>query len=144
LGRLILAMSILVLCSFAFVVLHLTLRRPAHAAGTRGPAPILETREDGSVVAVDVQLSIFEQRLMEAEKQSARLAQELEKARKEREQLQERVDTLQTEVRRLRRPAAGPAPERTPPAAETPAETPANLPGEPTPPSPQPGPPGNP
>jgi len=131
-GKLIAGMTVVVLCSFAFVLLHLTLRRPAGASTVRGPAPVLETRDDGSVVALDVQLSVFEQRLMEAEKRSEELGRELQEARKERGDLEQKVESLQSEVRKLRRQAAGP--HLPPGAEEQPSEPPPADPGQPQPP----------
>jgi hypothetical protein len=130
-GKAIAVMTMIVMCSFAFVVLHLTLRKPAGASNLRGPGPLLEVREDGSIAAVDVQMSLFEQRLIDAEKRSLKLEQELEAARKDREELETRVTELQGEVRRLRRPTVPPRPRPDEPeiAPESPtANAPANAP----------------
>src|SRR5438874_2558452 len=127
-GRAIAVLSMIVLCSFAFVLLHLTLRKPARAAGLRGPAPVLETREDGSVSSVDIQLSIFEQRLMDAERRSERLATELQQEKKDRQQMEDQVAGLQAELKRLRRQPVGEPDAGAPAAPDRSGASPANAP----------------
>lgn len=124
-GKAIAGLSVIVLFSFAFVLLHLSLRRPAGTAPSRGPAPRLVTREDGSVYAVDLQLSVSQQRLTEAEQRSQQLAEDLEQEKRQREELEQRIAQLQAEVRRLRQRPPQPAPA---PVEPEPSELPPDTP----------------
>lgn len=79
------------------------------------------TRDDGSVYAVSLQLTQFEQRLVEEEERSRKLLEEVDAVRKEREALTKDVAQLQEELRRLRR-------QVTQPVTRPPANAPANSP----------------
>jgi hypothetical protein len=102
-GRAISIASAVVFCSFAFVLFQLWIRRPASVAVPRGPVPLLESREDGAVYAVSVQMDKFEKRLIDEEKRWGRLQTQLDAIQKDHEDLQKSVDDLEGEVRRLRR-----------------------------------------
>lgn len=131
-GRAITIASILVFCSFAFVLYQLWIRRPVSASPTpRGPAPLLESRADGSVYAVSVEIDKLEKRLIDEEKRWVKLETELEAMRKQREELQKSVEELQGEVRRLRRQVNE---RNTPPAEPRSTLPPTNPPEGPTPP----------
>ena len=137
-GRAITIASFLVLFSFAFVFYQLWIRRPAGAGTSRGSAPILETREDGSVYAVSLEIDKFEKRLMEDETRWVKLQTELEAMRKEREELKKTIEGLQGDVRRLRRQVneRGPAPPPAnapdgPPPNGTPPDDGTVIPGAP-------------
>lgn len=123
-GRAITIASVLVLCSFAFVFYQLWIRRPASASPVRGPAQMLETREDGSVYAVSTEIDRFEKRLIEEEKRWVKLEAELQAMRKEREELRKTIEDLQGDVRRLRRQVA----ERHAPPSQLPTPAPVNPP----------------
>jgi hypothetical protein len=125
--RAIIVVFFIVVLAFAFVVLQFMPHRGARAAAPVGPAPLLETREDGSVYAVSLELDQLERRLMENEERSRRLNQDLAVAKKERDDLQSQVEDLQGEVDSLRRqmsqrpaPAPRPAPVTNAPAPVTP------------------------
>ena len=143
-GKAIAFVSLIVLCSFGFVLFQLLRHVPRGASAPAGPAPMLVNREDGTVYDVSLQLSRFERRLMEEEKRSQQLRDELDALRTERDTLNGQVEELQGEVRRLRRqvsetPAA--RPQQQAPAGPAPVPgngpvTPAPLPGEPVGPSP--------
>lgn len=103
-GRAIALLSLLVLCSFAAVLLHLSLRRPS-AEGPRPPqgAPqMLQVRADGTVYSISLQISRLEDRLMEEEKRSLALQSQLHAEQEEREVLRGSIASLHAELRRLR------------------------------------------
>lgn len=136
--RAILILTLVVIGSFGFVLLHLRFRAEA-GVPTGGPsgAPLLGTREDGTVYAVSLQISRLERRLMEEEKRSAALQEAIEALKRERDALREEVDALQGQVRTLRRQLA-PKPE-TPPSQLPPASPPPTPAPAPSPtPTPQP------
>lgn len=136
-GRAIIIAALVVLCSFGFVLVQLARNRPRGAMSS-GPGQILQTREDGSVYAVSVQLRRFEQRLFSAEERSQKLAAEVEALRKERDGLSKQVQNLAEEVQQLRKDVdTKPAP---------PAVTPGNAPvlNGPVTPAPVATPPGSP
>jgi septal ring factor EnvC (AmiA/AmiB activator) len=136
-GKAIAAASILVFLSFAFVFVQLWARRPAGAAPAGRPSPVLDSRDDGSVYALTLDLQRFERRLVEEEKRWVRLQADLDAARKERDEVKASLDSLQAEVRRLRRQLQErPAPPDPDPgeAGNTPANTPSVVPGDPLPP----------
>lgn len=124
-GRAITIASVIVLCSFAFVFYQLWIRRPASASPARGPVPVLETREDGSVYDISTEIEAFEKRLMAEEARWNKLNTELEALRKEREELRKTVEDLQGDVRRLRRQVTE---RNTPPAQPRPTPTPVTPP----------------
>ena len=122
-------LSFVVLCSFSFVALSLAARRPARVGVPSGPPAILQTQPDGSVYAVSLQLSKFERRLMEEEKLSERLQNELNAVRQSRDDLADQVDELLGELRRLKRQVAesqrpAPHPVPTPAPANSPSVVP--------------------
>lgn len=124
-GRAITIASFLVLCSFAFVFYQLWIRKPASAAPLRGPAPLLETRGDGSVYEVTLEIERLEKRLVDEEKRSLKLQADLDATRKEREELQKTVEDLRGDLRRLsrqvnQRAPTPPEPAPTPPPANGP------------------------
>lgn len=80
------------------------------------------TRDDGSVYAVSLQLTQFEQRLVEEEERSRKLLQEVDTVRKEREELAKHVEQLQEELRRLKRQVAQPI---APPPSDSPEAPPS-------------------
>jgi len=133
-GKAIAILTVVVACSITFVLVQLALRRPADAAmPAPGPAPLLETRPDGSVYAVSLRIQRLEERLIEEEERSGRLVGQVETLRRERERLGEQVTRLQLELAQIRLrlttiPQAGPNPadEDTPapPAAEQPSGPP--------------------
>ena len=148
-GRAILVASVVVVCSFTFVLLQLWSRkRPV--ATTRGPVPILETRENGDIVSVDIKLALFERRLRAEEQRWIKLTADMDAMRKERDELRAEVERLQSDVTRLRRqvnarpqPAERPRPVVPPPDTSTvpdPTVTPT-PPTTTTPPVPVPTPP---
>jgi len=129
-GKAIAAASILVFLSFAFVGVQLWSRRPAGAATPTRPAPVLDSRDDGSVYALSLEIERFDRRLMEADRRWVQMQAELEATRRERAEAKTALEALQTEVRRLRRDfderAAPPDPD--PNAGNTPANTPSVVP----------------
>jgi septal ring factor EnvC (AmiA/AmiB activator) len=142
-GRAIKVVFVLLLCSIAFVALHLKLKRPADAAAAPGRASLLDSRADGSVYAITLEFEKFDRRLMEEEKRSEKLQNDLTALRKDREDLENEVGDLQDEIRRLRRQVAS---TDRPPAANSPAAKPPVTPAPPgngpaAPAPPQPGPP---
>ena len=148
-GRAILVASIVVVCSFTFVLLQLWSRKRPGVT-TRGPVPILETRENGDIVSVDIKLALFERRLRAEEQRWIKLAADMDAMRTERDKLRAEVERLQSDVSRLRRQVnARPQPAERPrpvvPAPDTstvpdPAVTPTPPPTT-TPPVPVPAPP---
>jgi septal ring factor EnvC (AmiA/AmiB activator) len=102
-GRLIAVLSLVVVCSFTFVILHLWLRRPAQAGPPPGTPPLLEVREDGSIYAVSIQLEQFERRLMEEEQRTIDLRAKLDVEQEERAAVTQQVEELQGAIRQLRR-----------------------------------------
>jgi hypothetical protein len=136
-GRAIAILTIIVLCSFGFVGLQLWFRRAASPPAPSGPAPLLENMDDGSLYAVGLRLSRFEERLMASEKRDGKLAEDLDASRQENDALRRQIDDLQAEVRRLRRQVA----ERPRPVAPAnapvapPANAPAPAPVTPVPPA---------
>jgi hypothetical protein len=129
-GRAIGIVFLIVVCSFAFVLLQLRQRRPAGASTQPGPAPVLDIRDDGSVYALRLELDRFEQRLVAGEEQSRKLLTEVEALRQEREGLLARIDDMQGEIRRLRRQVS---PRPAQPAPQPPNAPPANGPATPLP-----------
>jgi len=139
-GKLIGFVFFLVLCSFGFVLLQLSLRRPARGPSVpRASSTMLEIQEDGSVYAVGLRLSRLEDRLVEEEKYSGALREEITALRAERAELTRQLDVLRGEVRTLRTQVNRPAPpvrppvqpppgNNTPPAGNTP---PSNVPAPP-------------
>jgi hypothetical protein len=128
-GRAIAIAFLGVVLSIAFVLLQLSTRRSAAAPAPVRRQPMFETRDDGSVYAVSLQLTQFEKRLMEEEERSRKLLDELEGMRKERDDLGKEVQGLQEEVRRLRRQVT--ESREAPAPAPTPANAPANGPATP-------------
>lgn len=120
-GRAIAVAFLLVVFSIGFVLLQLWTRRSATPPPSARRQPMFVTRDDGSVYAVSLQLTQFEQRLVEEEERSRKLLQEVDAVRKEREALTKDVAQLQEELRRLRRQVTQPA-----------APPPSNAPAEPT------------
>lgn len=126
LRAIIVAFFIVVVC-FAFVVLQFMPRHGSRAGtASTGPAPLLETREDGSVYAVSLEMTQLERRLLDDEERSRKLQQELAATRKQRDDLEARIDELQDQIETLRRqvnqrPTAPPRPvlpANIPPAAQ--------------------------
>jgi septal ring factor EnvC (AmiA/AmiB activator) len=144
-GRAIVVLSIIVLCSFAFVLAQLLLRR-GHGSPTTLAAPMMATDEDGTVYAVKAKLERFERRLMDSEKRSGALMQQVSTLETEREQLRGQVEELRSEIRKLRKqlsPAPtrpGPGPDATPPTPDPNAQPPSTIPGTGTGTTPQPPP----
>jgi small-conductance mechanosensitive channel len=134
-GRAIAVAFLLVVFSIGFVLLQLWTRRSATPPPSARRQPMFVTRDDGSVYAVSLQLTQFEQRLVEEEERSRKLLQEVDAVRKEREALTKDVAQLQEELRRLRRQVTQPA---APPPSNAPAE-PANPDGSTPPESGAPG-----
>ncbi len=140
-GRAILVVSIIVLCSFIFVLLQLWQRAPAGVVpAPAGGAPVLEMRDDGSVYAVSLRLKRLEERLMEAEKRAVDLEQSLTSARTERDELKGQVNRLEGEVSRLQRRLEEASPQSVLPPANAPTEVtpPTEPPVTPTLPGPMP------
>lgn len=108
-GRAIAIAFILVVFSFGFVLLQLWNRRSTSPPPSARRQPMFVTRDDGSVYAVSLQLTQFEQRLVEEEERSRKLLEEVSTVRKEREELTKTVELLQEELRRLRRQVTQPA-----------------------------------
>jgi septal ring factor EnvC (AmiA/AmiB activator) len=133
-GRAIVISALLVLCSFAFVFVQLWVRRPASASPVRSGAPVLDTREDGTVYAVALQLQKFEKRLADEEKRWLKLEADLAAMRKERDEVKTTLEEVQGELRRVRRQLA----ERARPTEPTPTPPPANGPDAPVVPVPVP------
>ena len=139
-GKAIAVASIVVLCSFTFVLLQLWSRKrttlPPH-----GPAPILETRQNGDVVAVDIRLNVFERRLRAEEQRWVKLTADLKASQEEREALKDQVKKLQSELALLQKQVSArppqpvePPPDTPPPDTPTPAVppvTPAPIPAPP-------------
>lgn len=119
---------VLFLCSVLFVLMQLSLRsRPRADAAALAPAPLLDTRPDGTIYAVSLEMDNFRRRLEEEQKRTVRLFEELAAQRKEREAIAAQLKELATEVRRLRRQMAEPRPAENPsnpPSAVPPAGTP--------------------
>lgn len=128
-GKAIAVLSVIVVCCFAFVAFQLSTRRPRGRAAAAAASP-LRPRDDGSLYSVDVEIKKLERRLVEEEKRSLKLQQELAAITEEREKLTTQVTELEDDVRRLRRTVNG---RITPPnaPANTPANAPANPPGAP-------------
>lgn len=132
--RAIIVLAIVVVCSFAFVLLQLLMRAPAAASPVAPSSPILRATEDGSVVSVDLMIQRLEKRVQDGEQRSAGLRKDLDDSRSEREALRQKVTGLEGEVRRLRRqldeasqPPAVPdanAPRTGPPTGNQPPLTP--------------------
>ena len=120
-GRAIAVAFLLVVFSIGCVLLQLWTRRSTAPPPSARRQPLFVTRDDGSVYAVSLQLTQFEQRLVEEEERSRKLLQEVDAVRKEREALTKDVEQLQEELRRLRRQVAQPV---TPPPANAPANSP--------------------
>ena len=141
--RAIIVVFFIVVLAFAFVVLQFLPHRGTRAAaGPSGPAPLLETRDDGSVYAVSLEMEQLERRIVENEERSRKLAQDLAAAQKERDDLANEVDDLRNQVSSLRRQVnqrPAPTPRPTPPTNGPDTGTPG---GNPTPgpgPAPAPG-----
>jgi septal ring factor EnvC (AmiA/AmiB activator) len=135
--RAIIVVFFIVVLAFAFVALQVVPRHGPRSTGPAGPAPLLETRDDGSVYAVSLEMEQLERRLIENEERSRKLSQDLAAAKKERDDLAGEVDDLQNQMAALRRqvnqrPAPTPQPA---PAVNGPAPIPPNPSGAtPTPP----------
>lgn len=119
-GRAIGIAFLLVVFSVGFVLLRLGTRRSTSAPAPPRRQQMFVTRDDGSVYAVSLQLTQFEQRLMEEEERSRKLQEQLEALRKERDAMGKSMEQLQEELRRLRRQVTQPAPRPAP--SEPPAE----------------------
>lgn len=141
--RAIIVVFFIVVLAFAFVVLQFVPHRGTRSAATgpSGPAPLLETRDDGSVYAVSLEMEQLERRIVENEERSRKLAQDLAAAQKERDDLSNEVDDLRNQVSSLRRQVnqrPAPAPRPAPPANGPDATTPGGTAPTPTP-TPTPG-----
>lgn len=130
-GRAIVVAAILVLCSYSFVLWQLTRSRPRSSKPESGPAPVLDTRLDGSVYALNLDIEKLERRLAKEEERTGKLMGDLGALREERDALQQQVEDLESDLRRLRRQVN----EREAPAQNAP---PANAPAGNTPPAPVP------
>ena len=106
-GRAIIIAGVIVLFSFGFVLVQLR-RRAGGVPPGRAGAPVLITRDDGSVYAVSLRLDRFEQRLVDEEKRSARLTADLDAAREERDRLRKQVTDLEDNRRRWREQSTPP------------------------------------
>jgi septal ring factor EnvC (AmiA/AmiB activator) len=123
-----------VVLAFGFVLVQLLKQPPRDGQGAPRPGPVLEVREDGTLYSVNLQISQFERRLIDAEKRSEQLQAEVDTLRAERAQMEERLGQMHDEVRRLRRQVterpAPPAPQPQPgPGSEIPAPTNSPAPG---------------
>jgi septal ring factor EnvC (AmiA/AmiB activator) len=101
--RAIIVLTIVVVCSFAFVLLQLLMRAPAAASPSAPAAPMLRGTEDGGVISVDLMIQRLEKRVQDGEEQAAGLRKDLDDSRTESEALRQKVTGLEGEVRRLRR-----------------------------------------
>ena len=134
-GKAIAFVSLIVLCSFGFVLFQLLRHVPKGASAPAGPAPVLVNRDDGTVYDVSLDLARIERRVIEEEKRSQQLQEELDTIRQERDGLVGQVEDLQAEVRRLRRqvselPTQRPEPSQPPRATPTPGNAPVTpIPG---------------
>src|SRR5688572_1736094 len=136
--RAIIVLTIVVICSFGFVLLQLLMRAPAAASNTAPTAPMLRGTEEGGVISVDLMLQRLEKRVQEGEEQSAALRKDLNDSRTESEALRLKVASLESDIRRLRRqldqasqPPATPeanAPREGPPTGDQPPLTPPTEP----------------
>lgn len=124
-GRAILIVSLIVVCSFIFVALQLRSRMPAGAVPSAGPTPVLETREDGSIYSVGLRIERLEQRLVESEKRTVELEQALTDARGDRAGLQQQVKDLEGRVEKLKQDLE----KVSSPPDTSPANVPSTLPG---------------
>jgi septal ring factor EnvC (AmiA/AmiB activator) len=118
--RAIIVLTIVVVCSFAFVLLQLLMRAPAAASPNTPAAPMLRGTEDGAVISVDLQLQRLEKRVQVSEEESASLRKELDDSRIESEALRQKVAGLESDLRRLRRQLDD--------ASQPPTQPPANAP----------------
>lgn len=137
--RAIIVVFFIVVLAFAFVVLQFVPHRGTRSvAAPSGPAPLLETRDDGSVYAVGLEMDQLERRIVENEERSRKLAQDLAAAQKERDDLATEVDDLRNQVASLRRQVnqrPAPAPRPTPPANGPDTGTPGGASVPPSPPA---------
>jgi septal ring factor EnvC (AmiA/AmiB activator) len=120
-----------VVLAFGFVLLQLLRQPPRPLQIDSRPGAVLDVREDGSLYSVNLQISQFERRLMDAEKRSELLQAEVDTLRGERAQMEERLTQMHDEVRRLRRQVAErPAPPQPQPqpGAGSVVPTPTNSP----------------
>jgi septal ring factor EnvC (AmiA/AmiB activator) len=100
-GKAIILLSIVVLCSFAFVLSQLMRSQPRR---DNGPAasPLMESADDGSIYSVGSRLRRYEERLVEEERRSQKQQADLERSRQENQALRRQLDELAEEVRALR------------------------------------------
>lgn len=134
-GKIIGALTLLTLFSFAFVIVQLWVGRPAVRPVAGSPAPLLEVGPDGSVRSVGTRLQVVERRLQQEEARSAALQARVTERQERLDELASKLERLETEVRRLRlRPSpageasqlpAAPPPD---PAITTPPAEPGEIP----------------
>lgn len=128
-GRAIGIAFLVVVLAYGFVFFQLTRRRASEPASLTG-APVLITRDDGSIYSVGLRLERMEQRLMDEENRSLRLTQEVRDLEQQRDTLRTQVGELQEDLRRIKEQSA-PLP---PPEGGTPGGEPL-VPGTPVPPT---------
>ncbi len=140
-ARAIAVLTLIVVCSVAFVLLMLTRQTPAAPSARRtGASPPLEMREDGTLYSVGLQVSRLEDRIVDQEKRAVKVQEDLGTVRKERDTLAGQVASLQEEVRRLRRQISEPRPVTPAPITNAPpANVPTNAPVTPVIPPPEGG-----
>lgn len=121
-GKAIAAVSILLVCSFCWVLWSLWSRRPPERRAAAGPPPLVESRPDGSITSVTTRIDVLERRLMEQEARAGELQAQVNSGVEERQRLTEQIQGLQAEIRRLRTHVTdrsqlptGNAPSSTPP-----------------------------
>ena len=102
-GKAIIVLSVVVLFCFAFVLAQLSWGEGPGGDGEALAAPLLESREDGSVYSVGLRVRGIEDRVLDEEKRSQKLRAELDLARKDNRELRGQIEMLVGEIRDLRR-----------------------------------------
>jgi hypothetical protein len=122
--RAIIVLTFVVICSFGFVLLQLLMRAPASASTSAPAAPMLRGTEDGAVISVDLMIQRLEKRVQDGEEQSAALRKDLNDSRIESEALRQKVTSLESDIRRLRRQLDQASQPPVTPEADAPREGP--------------------
>jgi hypothetical protein len=132
LARAIAVTSLVVVAAIIGVVISLWLRGPIPAAHVSQPprrgAPLLVNDRDGSVYDLNLKQAGLEERLLDEERRSQRLQEELDNVRKDNDRLSRQLRTLEGSIAALRRELARrpvPVPVTPPPANDTTPAPPA-------------------